>query len=120
PYRVVSALEDRLSAARLTRVVFTTDAQRSLPRELDTLSDAGLTMVLPDGTMPRINSMDIDPGNLLFLEVLPTGIVEARLGADPTVHEITPADVEEVWRREVAVNPRLIALILTHPAAEYR
>lgn len=123
PYRAVAAVQDQLRAAGLLRVVFTaveSEARRSSTRDVSTLVDAGLAMVLPDATMPAIDEMTVDPRNLLFLEVLPTGLVAARRGEDPRIQEIAPGDVEALWRHEVAQDPRLIAVVRTRPEAEYR
>lgn len=129
PYRVVAEVQEELQVAGLLRVVFTrveSEAQRSPARDVATLLDAGLAVVLPDVNSPEMPLVDIrelaarNPTNILFLEVLPTGIVAARLGADPSVREIAPADVQALWRQEVAPNPNLIALLETHHDAEYR
>jgi len=42
-----------------------------------------------------------------------------RRGQDPRIERIRPAEVEAVWRREVAANPNLIAAVKTHPEASY-
>lgn len=123
PYRVVAAVQDQLRKAGLLRVVFTTvasEAQRSRTRDVSTLADEGVPMVLPDTAMPPIDRMNVDPGDLLFLEVLPTGIVAARRGEDPRVQEIAPREVEALWRRSVERNPDLIAVVRTRPEAEYQ
>ncbi|MEX2570975.1 MAG: M56 family metallopeptidase [Gemmatimonadota bacterium] len=123
PYRVLSEVQYQLRAAGLLRVVFTTansESLRSQTRELSTLLDEGLAMVFPDTSIVEISAVTVDPENLLFLEVLPAGMVASRRGDDPAVREITPADVEALWRQEVARNPSLIAVVRTHADAEYR
>jgi biopolymer transport protein ExbD len=123
PYRVVAALQEQLRVAGHHRVVFVTFAsedESSPPRDVATLVDHGLPVVLPDTTMANLSQVNVNPRNLLFLEVLPTGVVATRRGADPTIREMAPQGVEALWRREVALNPNLIALVQTHPDAEYR
>ena len=124
PYRVVAAVQEQLREAGLLRVVFITaesEAQRSVPREGSSLVDAGLPVVLPEPSLPDMrNVVEANPRNILFLEVLPEGMVAVRRGADPSTREIAPREVEGLWRQEVALNPSLIALVETHPEAEYR
>jgi biopolymer transport protein ExbD len=123
PYRVMAALQEQLRAADLLRVVFTTvesDAQRSAARDVTTLVDDGVAMVLPESSARTISEVNVNPRNLLFLEVLPNGSVAARRGEDPTSQLMVPGEAEGVLRRELALNPLLIAVVKTHPETEYK
>ncbi len=76
--------------------------------------EKGLPIVLPQETV------DVAPGNVLYLVVLPDGRVEVRRGESSGTQLVRAADVAAIWRREVAGNPLLIAAVKTDPAAEYR
>ncbi|MGH7577466.1 MAG: M56 family metallopeptidase [Longimicrobiales bacterium] len=118
-YGVVAALQDQLRAAGLIRVVFTLVGSED-PRPSSDDVDDGVPVVLPATSMPDLRRVNVSRRNLLFLDVLPAGRVEARRGDERGVREIAPSDVEALWRRNVALNPNLIAVARTHPDAEYR
>lgn len=123
PYRVMAALQEQVRAADLLRVVFTTvesDAQRSASRDVTTLVDDGVAMVLPESRAQSTSEVEVNPRNLLFLEVRPTGFVATRRGDDSIIREMRPREVETLVRQELALNPDLIAVVQTHPDAEYR
>src|SRR5690606_23823739 len=113
-YRVVAAVQEELQAAGRSRVNFTvvaSEAQRSSTQDLATLMDAGLQVVLPDASSPDVRIVDIrelaarNPTNILFLEVLSTGMVAVRRGADPREQAISARQVEAVVRQGLAANP---------------
>jgi biopolymer transport protein ExbD len=123
PYRSIAAVQDELREAGLLRVVFIRTepgVRRPARREVSTIVDDGLAMVLPEAAAPDIDGVNVNPRNLLFLEVLPSGVVAARFRDDPQTLEISPDDVEELWSRGVAENPRLIAVMMTHGETQYR
>lgn len=96
------------------------EPQRPPSADVSMPVDDGLAVVLPDTTMPGLHQVNVNPRNLLFLDVLPTGIVAARRGEESGIREIAPSDVEALWRQDVALNPTLIAVVRTRPDAEYR
>ncbi len=140
PYRVLAGIQEQLRAAGLLRVVFVaveSEAQRSPARDVDSVVNRGLAVVLPDTTVVMIQGppvllpdtasvrdprqVQINPRNLLYLDVLPTGRVVVQRGWDPDVRQmVLPETVEALWRILVGQNPNLIALVKTHPDAEYR
>lgn len=122
-YHVVAALQDQLRAAGLIRVVFTLVGSEDRPApapDASALEDVEVPLVLPDVNMPRLDQVDVDPRNLLYLDVLPTGVVAAQFGDDPRRQQMMPREVEAVWRHGASLNPDLIALVRTHPDAEYK
>lgn len=125
PYSVVAAVQEELQQAGLVRIVFVraeTDRARPAASDPDRLSESGLAAVLPelDDLIDIREVAARNPTNILFLDVRPNGTVAVRRGADPAVNVVQPPEVEALWRAEVAANPSLIALVETHPEAEYR
>lgn len=118
PYRVVSAVQRQLQAAGLTRVVFSATASDALvapPRDVSTLVEAGLPLVLP----AEGERLQFSTRSLLHLEVRPSGLVEVRRGGGRDVREVRPQDVASLWREEVALNPDLVAVVSPHPEGAY-
>lgn len=78
--------------------------------------DRGLAIVLPEES----EEVEVNQKNILHIVIQPTGIVEVRRGESQQVQSVTPAEIEGIWRQDVAANPNLIAGVKTHPDAPYR
>ncbi len=78
--------------------------------------DKGLAIVLPEES----EVVEINQKNLLFLLIQPNGTVVVRRGESQQEVTISAADVEGIWRSDVAANPNLIAAVKTHPDAPYK
>ncbi len=78
--------------------------------------DKGLAIVLPE----EGEEQEISPRNILHILIQPSGIVDLRRGESEQVQQVSPGDLESIWRQEVAQNPNLIAGVKTHPEAAYR
>lgn len=78
--------------------------------------DKGLAIVLPE----QAEEVEVSQRNILHLIVMPNGLVEVKRGESTQVQQVTPADVEGIWRQDIAQNPNLIAAVKTHPDAAYR
>jgi len=116
-----------LRAVRVVYEAVESLAARSPPDDVDALFDRGLGIVLPSLTptpgQPRpihLDTVEINPRNLLHLTVQPSGLVDVRRGAGLQVQTVSPKDIEAIWRQDVAENPFLIADVKTHPDAPYR
>ena len=75
--------------------------------------DKGLAIVLPEES----DVVEVNQKNLLFLLI---GTVVVRRGESQQEQRISAADVEGIWRSDVASNPNLIAAVKTHPDAPYK
>jgi biopolymer transport protein ExbD len=125
PYRVVAAVQDELRAVDLLRVVFLIargDAGPSASHDPSLVVLQGLPVVLPDTTMPDPHTIEAGQRNLMRLEVRPDGALLIRRGGSPAEQRVEPRPerVAGIVRRDIATNPNLIALVRTHPDAEYR
>jgi len=78
--------------------------------------DRGLRVVLPE----EAEEVEVSQRNILHIHVWPDGLVRLTRGESTDVSVITPRQVEQVWRTEVAANPNLIAGVKTHPEAAHR
>ncbi len=78
--------------------------------------DRGLRIVLPE----QQEEVEVSQRNILHIHVMPGGNVVIRRGESPDESQITPRQVEDLWRVEVAQNPNLIAVVRTHPDAPHR
>ena len=78
--------------------------------------DKGLPIVLPE----EAETQEISQKNILHLLVQPNGIVEVKRGESDAVQQVSPNDVEGIWRQDAAQNPNLIAAVKTHPDAPYK
>jgi biopolymer transport protein ExbD len=78
--------------------------------------DRGLAIVLPEEGVEA----QVSERNILHLIVQPNGIVDVQRGESEQVQQLTPQEVEAVWRQEVTANPNIIAAVKTHPEAPYR
>ena len=78
--------------------------------------DKGLPMVLPE----EAEEVEVNQKNILHLIIQPTGIVDVKRGESQQIQQMRPADIEGLWRQEVAANPNIIAAVKTHPEASYK
>ena len=77
--------------------------------------DSGLRVVLPE----EAEEVEVSQRNVLHLSVQPNGVVVVRYGDSEDEQQMTPTQIESVWRSEVAQNPNLIAAVKTHPDAAH-
>lgn len=78
--------------------------------------DKGLAIVLPE----EAEEVQVSQKNILHLIVQPNGFVEVKRGESQQIQQMRAAEIEGLWRQEVAANPNLIAAVKTHPEAPYR
>lgn len=78
--------------------------------------DKGLSLVLPE---PGVEAQ-VSQKNILHLIIQPNGVVDVKRGESQQIQHLRPAEIEGLWRQEVASNPNLIAAVKTHPDAPYR
>jgi biopolymer transport protein ExbD len=78
--------------------------------------DKGLSLVLPEPGEEQA----ISQKNILHLIIQPNGVVDVKRGESTQLQHMRPAEIEGLWRQEVASNPNLIAAVKTHPDAPYR
>jgi biopolymer transport protein ExbD len=78
--------------------------------------DRGLAIVLPEES----ETVEVNQKNILHIVIQPSGVVEVRRGESQQVQSVSAADIEGIWRQDVASNPNLIAGVKTHPDAPYR
>jgi len=78
--------------------------------------DRGLAIVLPEES----ETVEVNQKNILHIVVLPSGVVEVRRGESEQVQTVSAAQIEGIWRQDVASNANLIAGVKTHPDAPYR
>lgn len=78
--------------------------------------DRGLAIVLPEEGVEA----QVSQRNILHLIIQPSGIIDVRRGDSPQLQQLSPQEIEAVWRQEVTANPNVIAAVKTHPDAPYR
>ena len=78
--------------------------------------DKGLSLVLPEPG----EEAQVSQKNILHLIIQPNGVVDVKRGESTQIQHMRPAEIEGLWRQEVASNPNLIAAVKTHPDAPYR
>jgi len=78
--------------------------------------DKGLSLVLPEPG----EEAQVSQKNILHLIIQPNGVVDVKRGESTQLQHMRPAEIEGLWRQEVASNPNLIAAVKTHPDAPYR
>jgi biopolymer transport protein ExbD len=78
--------------------------------------DNGLSIVLPEPGEEQA----ISQKNILHLIIQQDGTVRVKRGESTNEQVMRPAEIEGLWRQEVAWNPNLIAAVKTHPDAPYR
>ena len=78
--------------------------------------DKGLGIVLPE----QSHEVEVSQKNVLHILINPSGTVTIRRGESQQEQQVSPNDVEAIWRQGVAENENLIAAVKTHPDAPYR
>ena len=78
--------------------------------------DKGLSLVLPEPG----EEAQVSQKNILHLIIQPNGVVDVKRGESTQIQHMRPAEIEGLWRQEVASNTNLIAAVKTHPDAPYR
>jgi biopolymer transport protein ExbD len=78
--------------------------------------DKGLAIVLPEQSV----EVEVPQKNVLHIIINPSGTVTIRRGESQQEQQVSPNDVEAIWRQDVAQNENLIAAVKTHPDAAYR
>jgi biopolymer transport protein ExbD len=78
--------------------------------------DKGLAIVLPEES----ETVAINQKNIIHIIIQANGIVDLKRGESPQVQQVSPNDIEGIWRQEVAENDNLIAAVKTHPDAPYK
>lgn len=78
--------------------------------------DQGLQIVLPEAQ----EEVEVSQRNILHINVQTDGSVLYRRGDSQNEQRVRPADMEDIWRMEVAQNENLIAGVRTHPEAAHR
>jgi biopolymer transport protein ExbD len=64
--------------------------------------------------------VEVSQRNILHILIQPTGVVIVRRGESEAEQQVTAADIEGIWRGDVAQNENLIAAVKTHPDTPYR
>jgi biopolymer transport protein ExbD len=78
--------------------------------------DKGLAIVLPE----QSKEQEVPQKNVLHIIINPSGTVTIRRGESEQETTVSPDEVEQIWRQDVAQNENLIAAVKTHPDAPYR
>jgi biopolymer transport protein ExbD len=78
--------------------------------------DKGLSIVLPEES----EQINVSQKNILHLIIRPDGIVDVKRGESQQIQQMRAAEIEGLWRQEVAANPNLIAAVKTDPATPYK
>ncbi len=78
--------------------------------------DKGLAIVLPE----QSEEIEVSQKNILHIIIQANGIVDLKRGESPQIQQVSPNDLEGIWRQEVAENANLIAAVKTHPDASYK
>jgi len=77
--------------------------------------DKGLSIVLPQ----EAEEVEVSQKNVLHMLVQPDGQVIVKRGESQVEEVVFAADIENIWRIDVGLNPNLIAAVKTHPDAPY-
>ena len=78
--------------------------------------DKGLSIVLPEES----ETVAVSQKNILHLIIQANGQVTVKRGESQQEQTMRAADIEGLWRQEVAANPNMIAAVKTHPDAPYK
>jgi len=78
--------------------------------------DKGLAIVLPEES----ETVAVNQKNILHIIIQANGIVDLKRGESPQVQQVSPSQIEGIWRQDVAENDGLIAAVKTHPDAPYK
>lgn len=108
PYRIMDRVQRELVEAGALRVMYYEDPP---PAGID----GGLALVMPETLEP----VQVSQRNVLTFVVRADGEVEVRRGEAETTQTLEPSDIEDLWRRGVEMNARLIASIHHEPEATY-
>lgn len=108
PYRIMDQVQRELVEAGARRVLYYSDPPPAG-------SDGSLALVMPES----VEQMQVSRRNVLTLTVRADGDVEAREGAAETARTMSPRDIDDLWREEVAKNPNLIASVHHETDATY-
>lgn len=79
-------------------------------------NDKGLRIVLPEPS----EEVEVSQRNILHILIRQNGSVGIRRGESQDEQIVQAAQVEGIWRQEVAQNPNLIAAVKTHPDAPHK
>ncbi len=78
--------------------------------------DKGLAIVLPEES----ETVAVNQKNILHIIVQANGIIDLKRGESPQVQQVSPNQLEDIWRQDIAANDNLIAAVKTHPDAPYK
>ena len=78
--------------------------------------DKGLAIVLPEES----ETVAVNQKNILHIIIQANGIVDLKRGESPQIQQISPDQLEGIWRQDVAENDGLIAAVKTHPDTPYK
>ena len=78
--------------------------------------DKGLAIVLPEES----ETVAVNQKNILHIIVQANGIIDLKRGESPQVQQVSPNQLEDIWRQDIAANDNLIAAVKTHPDASYK
>jgi biopolymer transport protein ExbD len=78
--------------------------------------DKGLSIVLPQET----EEVEVSQKNILHILIQTSGTVIVKRGESQVEQMVTAAEIENIWRTDVAQNENLIAAVKTHPDASYK
>jgi biopolymer transport protein ExbD len=78
--------------------------------------DKGLPIILPQ----EAEQQEVSQKNVLHLLIQTSGVIVVKRGESQVEQQVTAAEIEGIWRTDVAQNPNLIAAVKTHPEASYR
>ena len=72
-------------------------------------------------TLPELQSeVEVTSDNILFFKLQQDGSIRVQRGEGAAEQEVARGEIADLWRREVATNPDLIAAVMTAPDAPYR
>jgi len=78
--------------------------------------DRGLAIVLPEES----ETVAVNQKNILHIIIQASGVVDLKRGESPQIQQISPDQLEGIWRQDVAENDGLIAAVKTHPDTPYK
>jgi biopolymer transport protein ExbD len=78
--------------------------------------DKGLSIVLPEES----EEVAVSQRNILHLIIQANGVIEVKRGESQQIQTVSAAEIEGIWRQDVATNANLIAAVKTHPDAPYK
>ena len=78
--------------------------------------DRGLAIVLPEES----ETVAVNQKNILHIIIQASGVIDLKRGESPQIQQISPDQLESIWRQDVAENDGLIAAVKTHPDTPYK